>query len=243
MTKQAGLPDGQPPSGGLPLPPWLRYSAQVIFDTALNLLYPPQCISCARHVGSLYCERCQTQLETPQPIRDGDGLIVERRATAYFDGPIRQAIHALKYEGKFSFAEVLGRRLAATLAQSAWQPTVLTVCPLHPVRLRERGYNQSDLLARPLAHLSNVPYRPRALQRTRDTRHQVGLNAAERQTNVAGAFSADPNLVRGQVVLVIDDVFTTGATLRECAQALLQAEASAVYALTVAASAPHHPLS
>ncbi len=90
-----------------------------------------------------------------------------------------------------------------------------------------------------MAAACGLPFLPAAIRRVRDTRAQVGLGARERQINVLDAFQADPALIRDQQVLLIDDVYTTGATLRACASALLEAGATKVWALTVACASSH----
>jgi ComF family protein len=123
-----------------------------------------------------------------------------------------------------------------------WTFDVIAPVPLGQKRMKERGYNQVALIAKPLSLSMNRYYQPVALKRRRETRSQVGLSAGERRANVHEAFIADPRLVRGRSVLVMDDVATTGATLSSSAEALLQAGASQVYAITVARALPHHGL-
>jgi ComF family protein len=106
--------------------------------------------------------------------------------------------------------------------------------PLSVARKATRGYNQSALLARPISLARRIPYRPRALKRIRDTESQIKLSFDQRQTNVRGAFIGDRNLVLGKTALLVDDVATSGATLDACAEALLQAGAQDVRALTLA---------
>ncbi len=135
----------------------------------------------------------------------------------------------------------MGESLALHLVELTetlnWPVQLVAPVPLSKQRLRERGYNQSGLLARPLALATGLAYRPWALWRVRDTRSQVGLNERERLQNVMGAFEADSKEVNGKNVLVIDDVATTGATQNGCAEALLKAGARAVYGLTLAKAA------
>jgi ComF family protein len=109
-------------------------------------------------------------------------------------------------------------------------------------RLQERGYNQVGLIAMPLAALNRWRYAPRALCRVRETKSQVGLSAVERRENMQGAFRADSRPVGGRVILLLDDVATTSATLSACAEALLSAGAKAVFALTLARALPRHGL-
>jgi ComF family protein len=108
--------------------------------------------------------------------------------------------------------------------------------------MKERGYNQVGLLAMPLAVIQGWHYSPQVLTRVRETRSQVGLSPIERKENISGAFRADPALVAGKAILLMDDVVTTGATLAACSEALVKADAQIVYALTLARALPHHGL-
>jgi ComF family protein len=150
---------------------------------------------------------------------------------------LRAAIHALKYRGK--------RRLAARLADELLAvagvrdllsaDAVLVPVPLHPRRRRQRGFNQSALLARALGARTGLPV-VEALRRRRDTDAQTGLSAAARRANVRGAFVArvPPALLRGRPVVMVDDVVTTGATATACARALAGAGADEIRLLTLA---------
>lgn len=160
------------------------------------------------------------------------------RIAALHTPPMREAIHALKYENRPELAEPLARYLVAALLTAPRHPftsalDVVVPVPLHEVRRRERGYNQSELLARAFCKRSGLPHAPNLLSRERPTASQVGLNALERQANVAEAFVAKGDLA-GKQILLVDDVYTTGATMRACAVALQTAGAEAVYGLTLA---------
>jgi ComF family protein len=156
------------------------------------------------------------------------------RSAAVFTGPLREGIHRFKYQRLSSLKDPFSALLADCWRTLILQADWLTPVPLHPARERERGYNQSDLLAQGLSRQVGVPSLARALRRTRHTAMQMQLNALERKQNVAGAFDcADPR-VRGARVVVIDDVCTTGATLDACAVALLKAGAASVMGLTLA---------
>lgn len=208
-----------------PEPPF-RHTARALLDA----FFPPNCVGCGR-AGSPFCAGCNAALPIPTP--QPDPVLAGRQSTAVFGGAIRDAIHALKYEGERRMATPLGVRLATTLLASGWPVQIVMPVPLGGHRLKERGYNQAALLAGAVAWRARLAYAD-ALHRTRETPTQVGLGRAARQENVAGAFSADAAQVSGRVVLLVDDVFTTGATLRACAEGLLQAGATGVYALTVA---------
>jgi competence protein ComFC len=224
------------PQGGSPQIERFRQVIRRLTTTALDLVFPPQCIGCKRHVGSLLCAECQAAL-TPSPlIREMDDPLQERQATALYGGALQSAIHGLKYRGKSAFAAILAKRLADTFAQTDWTPTVLTAVPLHANRQKNRGFNQSALLATELSKLVQIPFNPQLVKRIKDTRPQVGLGIHDRQQNMESAFQADPTLCKDQQIVIVDDVYTTGATIRACASALLEAGASKVWALTVASA-------
>ncbi len=159
-----------------------------------------------------------------------------------FEDPLRQAVHALKYDDEIQLGPSLGRYLRAVTAEAPW-PAIMeglngvVPVPLHRERLLERGYNQASFLADALALESTTPVLARAIERFQATRSQIGLSPSERTENVKGKFKADPGLVAGKVLLLVDDVFTTGATMRECASVLRDAGAEAVYGIALASPA------
>ncbi|GAB4558827.1 MAG: hypothetical protein Kow0047_04290 [Anaerolineae bacterium] len=160
------------------------------------------------------------------------------RSATEFQDPIREAIHRLKYRGCRDLAMPL-----AQLMYDRWPPDwgdvdLLAPVPLHPDRERARGYNQAALLARELANRLAVPLATHLLERVRATRPQVELSAQERRENVRGAFIVPrPEEARGAVVVLIDDVATTAATLSACADALWAAGVADVRAFTLARAA------
>lgn len=198
---------------------------------ALDLVFPPYCVYCER-VGSLLCARCLSSV-APGPERALPGVdVVWVRTT--FEGAVRAAIHALKYEHQTRLASPLGGLLCQALKTTQWPVDVVTAVPLHDSRLRARGYNQSALLGQVVAQQQGWVFDARAVTRVRETASQVGLTARERRDNVTGAFVADPGTVREKRVLVIDDVLTTGATMCACADALRAAGAEAVMGAVLA---------
>jgi ComF family protein len=156
------------------------------------------------------------------------------RSWAVFEGPLRNALHRLKYRGDVALGEILARQLLEKLKGLDWVVDLVAPVPLGIARQKQRGYNQSTLLALPLALGCGIAYRPQALAKVRETPSQVGLSSEERFQNVEGAFQANARIVSGKRVLVVDDVTTSGATLNACANALKEAGASKVYALTLA---------
>lgn len=223
----------------------------------LDLIYPPQCPGCGR-VGVLFCERCRWQVQvypTDVCIRCGQPLLVRGLCPACASGaapldavypatvfvhPIRQAIHAFKYEGVRDLAGPLAEWLAAAWQSHGLAADLIAPVPLHRKREAERGYNQSALLARELGQRVGVPVAPAELVRTVQTRPQVGLSRAERRANTADAFRCAGKVTDLRIVL-IDDVCTTGATLEACAAQLKAAGAAQVVGLTVAR--PSHEIS
>lgn len=186
----------------------------------------PVCPQCGRSQSAV-TDKCYACSQEPIPLR-------QIRTAAFYDGPLAEVVKQFKYEGYFGLAQPL-----AELMLTAWprweQPVDLVVpIPLHAARYRERGYNQSELLARVLERRLDWRVEPAALKRVRRTRPQVGLNMVERQANVSGAFVAEATLVEGKEILLIDDVRTTGATLVSAAEVLLAAGAKAVSAYCLA---------
>ena len=159
------------------------------------------------------------------------------RSLGTLDGPLRRAVHRLKYRGRSGGARTLAGLLVPLAAEMTRNrpsaPPVLVPVPLDPGRERERGYNQAALLARPLAGTLRLTCAPALLRRRRPTPPQVGLSRARRRENVRDAFIAHPD-VAGREVLLVDDVTTTGSTLGSAASACRAAGALRVSALTLA---------
>ena len=132
--------------------------------------------------------------------------------------------------------EALSKHLISLLQKYNWPIDIILAVPLSSERLKTRGYNQSALLALPVSLYCKIPFKSKAIWRTRDTMSQVGLSPSERRLNVAGAFQADPDVLNNKTVLIIDDVTTTGATINACAKALSDAGAEFVYGLTLASA-------
>lgn len=186
------------------------------------------------------CAECRPNKKNPLPA------FIALRSKYDFEGPIRKAIHRFKYQGQTSLSEDLADELCGFWQQDCGGTLsvpccdVITGVPLHWWRKHRRGYNQSDLIAQHLASRLNVSFNV-LLQRTRPTRPQVELTRDERAENVKNAFRAIETRkpeIKGKTVLLIDDVCTTSATLRECAKALKKGGAGSIYALTLARKMP-----
>jgi ComF family protein len=156
------------------------------------------------------------------------------RAAAAYEGPLERAIHRFKYENWRSLARPLASLLADRLAVEPLPASFLVPVPLHGERLRSRGYNQSDLLAKELIRSLRLPPPSGHLRRSRNTPAQVGLDRLRRHRNVAGAFIWHGPPLQGEPVLIVDDVATTGATLDACARALKEAGSGSLTGLVLA---------
>ena len=187
---------------------------------------PPLCPRCGKPQPSgILCPSCvgwQTEIEgVRSPFR--------------FDGVIRQAIHQLKYRNLRALAQPLAKLLKDYLITNATPGEVLVPVPLHQKRLKERGYNQSQLLARELGKLVNLPVVDDCLIRQRYAIPQARTSSVEeRRSNVANAFICRNHRLQDKQVLLIDDVATSGATLNACASALKTAGATSVWGLVLA---------
>lgn len=202
----------------------------------LERLRPPYCRTCGRPFPRL--EPGGPPEGSPcEPCRRRRPPFTYARAATLYGETVREALHALKFGGKAALARPLGDLLAeagqAMLAVEAVD--CLIPVPLHPSREAARRFNQSALLAARLSRRWRIPVEPKALRRRRSTRSQTDLDAEERRANVKGAFAIRRSAaVGGRHVLLIDDVFTTGATVSECARVLLESGAATVGVLTVA---------
>jgi ComF family protein len=234
--------------------------ARAVVDPFLTVVFPSSCVVCREPLFSPsagpLCPPCWTALprhrsplcacgvplapEVPVPCgrcRRGLSPLTRGASLGPYEGALRGVIHALKYRGRRRLAPALARALVGeTAVRGVLEPGVVLVpVPLHPRRRRERGFNQAELLAQALATATQVRVAPTALVRRKDTASQSGLSAAERRRNVKGAFVVRRRAaIGGRVVVLVDDVFTTGATVRACAEALTSAGAAEVRSVTVA---------
>ena len=219
----------------------------------IDLIYPPRCIVCGK-IGfrccpqcwedrKLYstsiCEKCgkpTTGGELCRQCKKDTPPLKKIRSLGEYNGVLQIFITALKYERNIGLAELILPDLAQVFDQAHYQIDMVVPVPLGKKRERERGYNQVTVWGRLFALQLHLKFAPTALQRTQDTLSQVSLSSEQRWENVRGAFSANPTQVQGRNILLLDDVITTGATLYECTQTVLQNGANSVSALTIARS-------
>jgi ComF family protein len=189
-------------------------------------LVPPFCPRCGRPQASgIICPSCW---QRPTEI---DGI----RSSFRFDEVVRKSIHELKYRNLKAISPCLAELLADYLRENPLPGEALVSVPLHPRRLRERGYNQSDLLARELGKRIGLPVIEDCLIRIKQAQPQVrAVDVEERRRNVADAFVCRDERVNRKQIILIDDVCTSGATLESCAAALKNRGATSVWGLTLA---------
>lgn len=223
------------------------------------LLFPPQCAGCGCQVaepGTL-CGRCWSRLRfierpycavmgTPFSHDLGDNFLSAEaiadpppfrraRAAVFHDGVPKRMVVGLKYHDQTNLAPWMARWMWRAGSELVADCDIIVPVPLHALRFWSRRFNQSAELARVVASLGNKPFEPEALRRVKRTRQQVGLVATERQRNVSGAFRVPAEheiKVAGRHVLLIDDVYTTGATVKAATRALMRAHAASVDVLT-----------
>jgi ComF family protein len=209
--------------------------ASLALEALVAALAPPRCAACDARVRLLavFCPSCASTVtrESEGRITAGvDGALV-------YGGAIARAIGRMKYESRPDLAGPLGDLVwrAVQPRAAALKDAAVVPVPLHPLRLAERGFNQSALLAGRLARRLGAPFEPRALVRVRETQPQMALDRESRRTNVAGAFRArDAGRVHGRRIVLVDDVTTTGATLEACEQALVVAGAGPIHRIVLA---------
>jgi ComF family protein len=198
--------------------------ASTILDSVLELIAPLGCAACdAPSEGALFCGPCEATV-----------AMHDRALGPYeYGGAVAEAIKRLKYQGRTDLGARLGEELAEAATRLGKRIDVVVPMPIHRLRRRERGFNQSALLARPIARRLGVPLDLARLRRVRPAPPQAELSQSERRRNLEGAFEARPDEARPHVLLV-DDVCTTGTTLSVAEDALYEAGARVVERLVFA---------
>jgi ComF family protein len=234
-----------------------------------DLIFPPRCLTCGAllevHGPLPFCPPCTDAIpfiHSPLCLRCGapfpgteaedhvcgECLATERpyaiaRSVGRYEETLLKAIHFFKYRGRTGIGRTLGR-IMADFAGGTWDMKVFSLVmpvPLHRKRLQERGFNQAVILAREIANRFSLPLDFMTLRREVFTAPQVDLGREDRKKNVRGAFGVRmPEKVAGRKILLVDDVYTTGSTLTECASALMRAHAEAVVVLTLARAVHDH---
>lgn len=242
------------------LSPLLKYGATIL-SAMHNFVYPPNCVNCGLLLSQhdALCTDCWNEVQfidqpycvvtgRPFAYELGDGIISadaiadpppykRARSAVIYNGIARQMVHQLKFNDRAELANMMAGWMMRAGRDCLTDADCIVPIPLHRWRLVRRKYNQSAELARPIAKLSGLPYLPSTFTRRRNTKPQIGLGARARIDNVKGAFEVSDERVSdilGKRVVLIDDVFTTGATVNVAAKVLLRAGAREVSILTFA---------
>ncbi|MCM0081151.1 ComF family protein [Geomonas sp. Red32] len=223
--------------------PPLCHACRSFIPLAGEILICPECLEKTSFLVGPLCTICGTPFTTEKGRGHlcGDCLgrlpLHRSRSAVVFAGPVRDLIHGFKYGNRVHLADPLAILMAGALAsfREEARPELILPVPLHRKRLRERGFNQAQLLAKVLEKRWRVPVETGNLRRIRWTDPQTTLDAEARWLNVSGAFEVkNGKRLAGKRVMLVDDVLTTGSTMRECAEVLLDAGVAEVVAVTVA---------
>lgn len=229
-----------------------------IFETAITFLYPAQCKVCEETIGlesvSYLCKTCWNDLRIVEPpwceicgnpstdevcsqCATNPPRYGKLRTVAMYDAILQKVVHLYKFEGRITLAKHLIELMIENMPYDCniSEYDYILPIPIHKKRLRERGFNQSKLLAQGIAQVNRVDILTDALVRSRNTSPQSSLARDERQTNIIGAFEVkNSEEIRGKRILILDDVFTTGATIREAVNVLWDVDPEEIDVLTLA---------
>ncbi len=247
----------------MPLPKLLN-SFLELKDDFLDFVYPQHCAICKKHLNREekdVCDACWNSLVTlPDPFCPycrsfyepgtteccfcqsvngtiGDRRIFMVRSLGRFDDYYKELIHRFKYAKKIPLGRRLGQRLGETINGNSdfLESDFLIPVPLHKSRYRERGFNQSEVVAEEISKITGVSVLKDVLKRKKNTKDQTNLSPQQREENVRGAFVVTaPEMINAKSIILVDDVITTGATLSECARMLKQAGAERILGTTIA---------
>lgn len=225
-----------------------------LWDDFISLLFPRLCYGCGNHLvrnEALICTECYVMiprtkyhLEPDNPVAQlfwGRCQIEKAAAFSYYtrDSRIRKLIHKLKYKGAREIGSELGRMYAASLMSSNFLDDIdiIIPVPLHPSKVRQRGFNQSDEISRGISSVSGLPVDTSTLIRKTVTQTQTRKSRYDRWTNVSDIFYVtDEDTLKGRHVLLVDDVITTGSTIEACADEILKTEGTKVSVAAIAFS-------
>ena len=226
-----------------------------ILKAMIDLVYPPVCYSCSASSDKALCRECLRSIrfiEDPICLKCGKPVVREvgdcrdcrsqrmhfsaARSLAEYDGVVKEAVHAFKYRNARRLADLFAGLLQENLSDLIEDADIITFVPLRPAKKRQRGYNQAELLARALGRRTGKTASD-TLKAVRFVKDQSKLKAADRRRNVRDAYAIKKGAeaaLKGRKVLLVDDVFTTGATASECASHLAKAGAKEIKVITLA---------
>lgn len=199
-----------------------------------------KCLPKIKYVQEPFCMKCgkglrDDTLEYCEDCKNSSHMYTKGRALYEYD-TIKEAIYRLKYEGRREYADFFGKDLAKKLGKEmqSWRVDAIIPVPLHKDREKQRGYNQAKLLAKALGRELDIPVKADFIIRKRATLPQKQLNGKERQNNLKNAFKIGQNDVKLKTVIVVDDIYTTGATMDEVARCLKLAGVGEIYCVSLA---------
>lgn len=232
-----------------------------LFKVYLDLIFPPLCVVCKGKDINFLCEKCKKSIEfikdnfcylcgdkaqgkiTPRATcgkcRQERIYFTQGRSVARYSGTLKEIIHKFKYHQKKYLAKVLGNLMVDYLKDDFWidikNVDIIIPIPLHRKRERERGFNQSELLGKNIASYFKIEILSNVLFRTKETRPQFFLRERERKENIKNAFTLkNEEIIKNKNILLIDDIYTTGSTLREASKTIKKAKTKNIYCLTLA---------
>lgn len=222
-----------------------------VSDSLLDFFFPQKCLYCGK-IGAVICPSCVSSLPFPKtqicPICYNPSLsgkthdFCQKRYNLngltfcfYYDGKIKEAIKKIKYRYLFSLADKLIEVGIKKIAQQMFTDFIIIPVPLHQRRMKTRGFNQAEVIGKSLMKYWSLTMVKDVLQRVKETSSQVKLSQIERRNNVKNAFMVkSKDAVKDKSVLLVDDIFTSGATLNECAKVLKKAGVKEVWGFTLA---------
>ncbi len=244
----------------------MRESFKKYFGAFLELIYPPylHCVSCRLRyptqdsalcaqcsdalpwVGPYRCDICGMPVNAYTPICDAcqqeQHAFTRAWAVFMYEGVIKRLIYRYKYSGEATLTAPFAQWMQNEYTALGWNAELIIPVPLHPLRRRQRGYNQAQLLAEALSKQLHIPIDVKLLLRIVNTKTQTKLGRHQRLENLKHAFKAEKSeSIKGKTVLLVDDVYTTGATADQCSEVLKRAGAARVFLLTLALTPRYSP--
>lgn len=228
-----------------------RYQIYRWFWKTVDFVYPPNCTGCGKS-GEIWCQTCQNSVhpidgplcrlcgypsarnEVCSDCQKSPPPYSALRSWAEFEGPLREALHNLKYHSDLAMGNVFAPFLIHIILSCQWDFDFIIPMPISKQHYSSRGFNQSVIISRPIALALNKPMVNNAVERIKETKSQVNLDRDERFKNLQSAFLGNSAKLLNKKVLLVDDISTTGATMISCSQSLKDAGCSQVYCLTVA---------
>ncbi len=229
-------------------------SGNNLFSGFVELVFPKICFNCRKRIeNNILCRKCSENLvflenvcefcgsplknESCQVCQTEDFFFDKARSVFPFNKVVQNLIHDLKYDEMIKVAEMFGKKAAEYIIQ--FKPfakiDIIAPVPLHSVKKRHRGFNQSEILSRHLADQLQIEHYPHLIKRFRFTKTQTKLTKSERQKNVNNAFRLDSGIdIYGKSILILDDVFTTGSTLNAISKLFKEHKTGSIYAFTIA---------